>query len=61
MVSMKIYPVYIKEKQSIVPVYIPSSYSVFVHFLEGQVHKESKLEVMTIMSNSHLSKHSKNE
>ena len=33
---------------SIVPVYIPSPYNVFLYFLEGQVHKDSKLGIMTI-------------
>ena len=32
---------------SIVPVYIPSLYNVFLYFLEGQVHKDSKLGIMT--------------
>ena len=32
---------------SIVPVYIPSPYNVFLYFLEGKVHKDSKLGIMT--------------
>ena len=32
---------------SLVPVYIPSPYNVFLYFLEGQVHKDSKLGIMT--------------
>ena len=31
---------------SIVPVYIPSSCNIFLHFSEGQVHKDSKLGIM---------------
>ena len=41
---------------SIVPVYIPSPYNVFIYFLEGQVHKDSKLEFMTDMGKSRLAK-----
>ena len=41
---------------SIVPVYIPSPYNVFIYFLEGQVHKDSKLELMTNMAKSRLAK-----
>ena len=41
---------------SIVPVYIPSPYNVFIYFLEGQVHKDSKLEIMTKMAKSSLAK-----
>ena len=41
---------------SIVPVYIPSPYNVFLYFLEGQVHKDSKLEIMTNMAKSRLAK-----
>ena len=41
---------------SIVPVYIPSPYNVFIYFLEGQVHKDSKLEIMTNMAKSRLAK-----
>ena len=40
---------------SIVPVYIPSPYNVFIYFLEGQVHKD-KLEIMTNMAKSRLAK-----
>ena len=32
---------------SIVPVYIPSPCNVFLYFLRGQMHKDSKLGVMT--------------
>ena len=37
---------------SIVPVYIPSPYNVFLYFLEGQVHKDSKLGIMTHVGKS---------
>ena len=40
----------------IVPVYIPSPYNVFLYFLEGQVHKDSKLGIMTNMGKSRLAK-----
>ena len=39
---------------SIVPVYIPSPYNVFLYFLEGQVHKDSELGIMTKMGKSRL-------
>ena len=41
---------------SIVPVYIPPPYNVFLYFLEGQMHKDSKLRVMTNMDKSRLAK-----
>ena len=41
---------------SIVTVYIPSPYNVFLYFLEGQVHKDSKLRIMTNMGKSRLAK-----
>ena len=41
---------------SIVPVYVPSPYNVFLYFLEGQVHKDSKLIIMTNMGKSRLAK-----
>ena len=41
---------------SIVPVNIPSPYNVFLYFLEGQVHKDSKLGIMTNMGKSRLAK-----
>ena len=41
---------------SIVPVYIPSPYNVFLYFLEGQVHKDSKLGIMTKMGKSWVAK-----
>ena len=39
---------------SIVPVYIPSPYNVFLYFLEGQVHKCNKLRIMTNVGKSRL-------
>ena len=41
---------------SVVPVYIPSRYNVLLYFLKGQVHKDSKLGVMTNMGKSRLAK-----
>ena len=41
---------------SIVAVYILSPYNVFLYFLEGQVHKDSKLGIMTNMGKSRLAK-----
>ena len=41
---------------SIVPVYIPSPYNVFLYFLEGQVHKDNTLGIMTNMGKSRLAK-----
>ena len=41
---------------SIVPVYIPSPYNVFLYFLEGQVHKDSKLGIMTNVGENSLVK-----
>ena len=41
---------------SIVTVSIPSSYNVFLYFLEGQVHKDNKLEIMTNVGKSRLVK-----
>ena len=35
---------------------VPSSYNVFLYFLEGQVHKDSKLGIMTNMGKSRLAK-----
>ena len=37
-------------------VYIPSPYNVFLYFLEGQVHKDSKLGIKTNMRKSRLAK-----
>ena len=48
--------VYIKEKMSIVTVYLPSPYNVFLYFLEGQVHKNNKLGIMTNVGKSRLVK-----
>ena len=41
---------------SIAPVYIPTRYNVFLYFLEGQVHKDSRLGIMTNMVKSRLAK-----
>ena len=41
---------------SISPVSIPSPYNVFLYFFEGQVHKDSELEIMSKMSKSRLAK-----
>ena len=41
---------------SIVTVYIPSPYNVFLYFLEGQVHKDNKLGIMTNVGKSRLVK-----
>ena len=40
----------------IVTVYIPSPYNVFLYFLEGQVHKDNKLRIMTNVGKSTLIK-----
>ena len=54
--SKKVLAVYIKEKNVYCPSLIPSPYNVFLYFLEGQVHKDSKLEIMTNMAKSRLAK-----
>ena len=41
---------------SIASVFIPSPYNVFLYVLEGQVHKDSKLGIMTNMGKSRLAK-----
>ena len=41
---------------SIVTVYIPSPYNGFLYFLEGQVHKDNKLGIMTNVGKSSLVK-----
>ena len=41
---------------SIVTVYIPSPYSVFLYSLEGQVHKDNKLGIMNNEGKSRLVK-----
>ena len=40
----------------IVPVYVPFQYNNFVYFLEGQVHKDSKLGIMTCVGRRRLVK-----
>ena len=37
-------------------VYIPSPYNVFLYFFEGQVHKDSKLGIVTNVGESRLVK-----
>ena len=41
---------------SIVPVYIRFSYNLFLYFLEGQVHKNSKSGIITYVGKSRLVK-----
>ena len=41
---------------SVVTVYIPSPYNGFLYFLEGQVHKDNKLGIMTNVGKSRLVK-----
>ena len=41
---------------SVVRVYIPSPYNVFLYFLEGLVHKDSNLGIMTNVGKSRLVK-----
>ena len=48
--------VYVKEKLFIVPVYVPFPYNIFIYFLEGQVHKDSNLEIMTFVGRRRLVK-----
>ena len=47
---------YEKEKMSVVTVYILSLYNVFPYILEGQVHKDNKLGIMTNVGKSRLIK-----
>ena len=54
--SKKVWAANIKENMSIVTVYIPSPYNVFVYFLEGQVHEDKKLGIMTNVGKSGLVK-----
>ena len=54
--SKKVWAAYIKEKMSIVTVYIPSPHNGFLYFLEGQVHKDNKLGIMTNVDKSRLVK-----
>ena len=68
LLSKKVWAVHIKEKMSIAPESlcllpqspcpchsVPSPYNV-LYFLEGQVHKDSKLGIMTNMGKSRLAK-----
>ena len=52
--NMSMYPVYLKKKMSVVLVDIPCPDNVSLNLLEGQLHKDSKLEVMTNVGKSHL-------
>ena len=54
--SKKVWAVYIKEKNVYCPSLIPSPYNVFLYFLEGQVHKDSKLGIMTNVGKNRLVK-----
>ena len=54
--SKKVWAAYVKEKTSVVTVYIPSPYNGFLYFLEGQVHKENKLGIMNNVGKSRLVK-----
>ena len=58
---MSLYPVYLRGKMYVGPVYVPCPYNVFVYFLEGPVHKNSKLEIMTYEGKSNFYKHSQKE
>ena len=51
-------PVYLWGKMSVVLVYVPCPHNVLVYFLEGHVHKDSKLEIMTYKLKGHLYKNS---
>ena len=52
----KVQTVYIKGKNGYCPCLIPSPYNIFLYFLEGQVYKDSKLGVMTIVGKNRLVK-----
>ena len=54
--SKKVWAAYVKEKISVVTVYISSPYNVFLYFLKGQVHKDNKLGIMTNVGKSRLVK-----
>ena len=54
--SKEVWAVYIKEKMSFVPVYIPSPCNVFLYFFEGKLHKDSKLGIMTNVGKNRLVK-----
>ena len=54
--SKKVPAVYIKEKMSIVLVYITSPYNDFIYFLEWQMHKDSNLGIMTNVGKNRLEK-----
>ena len=54
--NKKVWAAYVKEKMSVVTVYIPSPYNVFLYFLEGQVHKDSKLGITINVGKNRLVK-----
>ena len=45
-----------RKKMPVVRVYIPSPYNAFLYYLEGLVHKDSNLEIMTNAGKSRLVK-----
>ena len=54
--AKKAWAAYEKENMSVVTVYILSLYNVFPYILEGQVHKDNKLGIMTNVGKSRLIK-----
>ena len=52
--SKKVWAAYVKYKMSVVTVYIPSPYNVFLYLLEGQVHKDKMLGIMTNVGQTRL-------
>ena len=54
--SKKVWAVYIKGKNVYCPSLIPSQYNVFLYFLEGQIHKNNKLGIMTNVGKTRLVK-----
>ena len=54
--SKKVWTVYVKGKNVYCPSLIPSPYNVFLYNLEGQVHKDSKLGIMTNVNKNRLVK-----
>ena len=52
--SKKVWTVYKKDKNVYCPSLIPSPYNVFLYFLEVQLHKDSKLGIMTDVSKNRL-------
>ena len=54
--SKRVWAVYIKVKNVYCPSLISCPYNVFLYFLEGQVHKDSKLGIMTNVGKNRLVK-----